>query len=58
MFMKIELTQEELRMIRTSLQGTADSMRFYGSYSEYEESKEYSNLSQKISKHMENSNED
>ena len=45
---KLEFTNEELKLLETCLSGRIESMLFYGSYSEYNEAREYQKLQKKL----------
>ena len=50
----LELTNEELKLLESCLAGRIESMLFYGSYSEYNEAREYQKLQSKLLEQMDN----
>tara|TARA_Y100001937_G_scaffold30460_1_gene43787 strand:+ start:2220 stop:2456 length:237 start_codon:yes stop_codon:yes gene_type:complete len=49
----MEYTIEELEMMENCIRDIAESMRFYGSYSEYKESRQWTDLANKIKSDIE-----
>ena len=50
---KLEFTNEELKLLENWLSGRIESMLFYGSYSEYNEAREYQKLQKKLFEEIE-----
>ena len=50
---KLEFTNEELKLLENCLSGRIESMLFYGSYSEYNEAREYQKLQKKLFEEIE-----
>ena len=50
---KIELTNEELKLLESCLAGRIESMLFYGSHSEYNEARQHQKLQKKLLEEIE-----
>ena len=50
---KLELTNEELKLLESCLAGRIESMLFYGSHSEYNEARQYQKLQKKLLEEIE-----
>ena len=53
----MEYTIEELEMMENCIRDRAESMRFYGSHSEYKESRQWTDLANKIKSDIEEKRE-
>tara|TARA_B100001059_G_C17742929_1_gene532687 strand:- start:1039 stop:1203 length:165 start_codon:yes stop_codon:yes gene_type:complete len=50
---KLELTNEELKLLESCLAGRIESMLFYGSHSEYNEARQHQKLQKKLLEEIE-----